>query len=374
MAGDEAGVGGSTGAGSTDSADGPVVSCHWQNRPVLVTGGASFIGSHLVDALVELGARVTVVDDFSSGRASNLRQHTESSRVTLHRADLHEPGVARRVCHEMDTLFHLAAAHGGRGFVDGHQAACARNLTLDGIVFDAAMQTGVRQVVFASSGCVYPLHLQNDPARTLLLTEDMVGPPYEADGMYGWAKLMGEFALRALHDEHGLSAVCCRYFTAYGPRAIENHAIIAMMARALLAQDPFEVWGDGTQVRNWTYVSDIVAGTILAAEHVDDASAINLGTSERITVADAARTIQRLAGHASRLEYQVSMPTGPYNRVANFQRAHTLLGWQPQVPFEAGVRRTFDWYRRTRRVDGLEQLLDVLLHERGIHAASLAEM
>jgi nucleoside-diphosphate-sugar epimerase len=162
--------------------------------------------------------------------------------------------------------------------------------------------------------------------------------------MYGWAKLMGELTPQAYHREHGLRAASCRYFTVYGPRAKENHAVMAMTARAFLGQDPFEVWGDGTQVRNWTHVDDIVAGTILAAEKVDDGTAINLGTMERIRVIDAARMVLEMTGHRAEIRLRPDMPTGPKNRVADNSLARELLGWEAQVPFREGLRRTIDWY------------------------------
>jgi nucleoside-diphosphate-sugar epimerase len=219
--------------------------------------------------------------------------------------------------------------------------------------------------VFASSGCVYPLYLQTNPSEEIFLTEDMAGPPYEADGLYGWAKLMGELTLRSLYKEKELEGVLCRYFTVYGPRCVENQAIIAMMARAVIGQDPFVVWGTGGQVRNWTYISDIIEGTLLAAEKIDDMRAINLGTSERITVEEAARTILELAGMRTELEFQPWMPTGPANRVASFERAHGLLGWSPRIRFNQGARMTFEWYRQARRNIDLKQELDHLLLERG---------
>ena len=113
---------------------------------------------------------------------------------------------------------------------------------------------------------VYPNGLQADPSQVLYLGEDMVGPPYDADNMYGWAKLMAEMTLRAYYKDWGMKSACCRYFTVYGPRGVENHAVIAMIARAYIGQDPFVVWGTGEQIRNWTYVDDIVEGTIRAAE------------------------------------------------------------------------------------------------------------
>ncbi|MFQ5902198.1 MAG: NAD-dependent epimerase/dehydratase family protein, partial [Candidatus Binatia bacterium] len=105
-----------------------------------------------------------------------------------------------------------------------------------------------------------------DTTEEIYLTEDMVGPPYDSDNMYGWAKLMGELTLKVYYNQFGMKSASCRYFTVYGPRGVENHAVIAMIARAFIGEDPFEVWGTGDQVRNWTYIEDIVEGTILAAE------------------------------------------------------------------------------------------------------------
>lgn len=337
---------------------------NWQGRTVLVTGGASFIGSHLVDALVERGAGVRVVDDLSSGRRVNLEPHLEAHSVELIVADLLEPGIAERAVDGRSVVFHLAADHGGRGYVDLHQADCSSNLVLDGLVFGAAQRAGVDKVVYASSGCVYPNSLQVDPGELLFLTEDQVGPPYDADNMYGWAKLMGEMTLRAYHRERGLKSASCRYFTVFGDRGHENHAVIAMIARAFVRQDPFVVWGTGEQIRNWTHVSDIVEGTILAAEHIDDATAVNLGTMERTRVIDAAREILTYTGHEAEIEPRPEMPTGPLNRVADNTLAKQLLGWQPGVRFVDGLHETIDWYFSAKDADRTRALLDGGLTER----------
>jgi nucleoside-diphosphate-sugar epimerase len=279
-------------------------------------------------------------------------------------ADLREPGVARRVLGGIDLVLHLAADHGGRGYLDLHQAGPASNLLLDGLVFWEARRAGVEKVVFASSGCVYPNHLQGDPDHEVYLTEDLVESPYDADNMYGWAKLMGELTLRAYCEEYGLKAAACRYFTAYGPRGLENHAIIAMIARAFVGQDPFEVWGDGTQVRNWTYIDDIVRGTLLAAEKIDDARAINLGTTERIRVIDAAKLVLRYTDHRAEIRLRPDMPTGPLNRAADNTAARTLLGWEPRTSFADGLRQTVDWYFATKDRQETARRLDDMLMQR----------
>lgn len=331
---------------------------NWQGRNVLITGGASFIGSHLADALVAKGARVRVVDNLSSGILDNIGAHVEAGRVEFRHEDLLDSGVAYRVAQGMEVVFHLAADHGGRGYIDTHPVECSTNMILDGLVFRSCHQAGVQKIVFASSGCVYPTSLQMDPGEEMYLREGMVTPPYEADDLYGWAKLMGELSLKAYYEQYGLKSAVCRYFTAYGPRCGENHAVMAMIARAFLHRNPFEVWGTGEQIRNWTHIDDVVEGTIRAAEAVEDATAVNLGTTERIRVIDCAREVIRLAGYDAEVRTLPDKPTGPLNRVADTSLAGDLLGWEPKVTFVDGLRRTLDWYFATKDHDEVERLLD----------------
>ena len=337
---------------------------YWTGKTALVTGGCSFIGSHLVDALVARGAKVRIVDDLSSGTADNVRHHLEAKSVEFLNADLLAPGTADRAVAGMEHVFHLAANHGGRGYIDLHQAACATNFALDGLVIHAAHQAGVEKFTFASSGCVYPDHLQHDPKEILYLTEDLVKSPYAADNLYGWAKLMCELTLRAYHQDYGFKCASLRYFTAYGERCLENHAVIAMIARAFVKQDPFIVWGTGEQIRNWTYVSDIVEGTILAAEKIDDGTAVNLGTMERTRVIDAARMILERTGVKSALLPDPTKPTGPYNRVCDNALTKKLLGWTPKVSFSDGLDRTIKWYFETKERTRISGDLERLLTER----------
>ena len=336
---------------------------NWNQTRVLVTGGASFIGSTLVDALVQLGATVRVVDNLSSGKIENLTQAMKEG-VEFHQADLLDDGIARKAISGMDCVFHLAADHGGRGYVDLHQAACAGNLALDGIIFRACVQQNVGKIVYASSGCIYPNFIQNDPNEMLYLTEDKAGPPYDADNMYGWAKLMAEMTLRAYHQDYGIRAASCRYFTVYGPRGHENHAVIAMIARAFIKQDPYVVWGNGQQVRNWTHVDDIVSGTIRAAEVIEDGTAVNLGTTERTKVVEAAEEVLRYTNHKAKIEFHPEMPTGPLNRVADNSLAKQLLNWEPKVKFVDGLKATTDWYFATHKREIVAGALDQLLTER----------
>jgi nucleoside-diphosphate-sugar epimerase len=302
----------------------------WQNRKVLVTGGASFIGSHLVDRLVAAGARVRVADDLSSGTLENLHESVEHIEFKL--GDLRDREFTRESTKDQEVVFHLAAAHGGRGFIDTHPADCASNLVLDGIVVDEAWRAGVERVCFASSACVYPVNLQEKPVEgnTILLKEEWADPFVEgaaaADGEYGWAKLMGEMTLRAYWKQHGLKSVSCRLFTAYGERENETHAVIALIAKAFVEMDPYEIWGDGQQDRNFTYVGDIVEGMMRAALAIEDASAVNVGTAEHIKIVDAAQRIfEKTDWTPGELFFDLSKPVGVYSRAADLARARLVL-------------------------------------------------
>jgi len=336
----------------------------WGRKKVLVTGGASFIGSTLVDALLKKGTHVRVVDDLSSGRLENIQEQVSKKRIEFVEADLREPGIARKTVKDIDIIFHLAADHGGRGYVDLHQAGPASNLFLDGLIFWEGLRKGVEKIIFASSGCVYPNYIQTDTKKKLYLKENLVKPPYDADNMYGWAKLMAELTLQAYSKEYGLKTASCRYFTVYGPRGIENHAVIAMIARAFIGQDPFEVWGNGRQIRNWTYIDDIVNGTILAAEKIDDGTAVNLGTIERIRVIDAVEEILRYTGHKAEIRLRPDMPTGPMNRVADNSLAQKLLNWEPKTKFFDGLHKTIDWYYATKDKKQVKKIFQRMVTER----------
>lgn len=341
----------------------------WRNLRVLVTGGASFIGSHLVDRLVVEGAEVRVADDLSSGTLENLSESIE--QIEFLPGDLRDREFAREAVAGQVFVFHLAAAHGGRGFIDTHPADCSTNLVLDGVVFDEAWKAGVERVCFASSACVYPVNLQEKPldGNTILLREESADPFVEgaaaADGEYGWAKLMGEMTLRAYWKQHGLKSVSCRLFTAYGERENETHAVIALIAKAFIEMDPYEIWGDGQQDRNFTYVGDIVEGMLRASEAIEDASPVNIGTSEHIKIVDAARLIFSETGFTpSEIFFDTSKPVGVYSRAADLTRVRRLLGWEPATSFVDGLRPTIEWYYANRGRGDVESRLGLLLSER----------
>jgi UDP-glucose 4-epimerase len=336
----------------------------WGGERVLVTGGASFIGSHLVEDLVSAGARVRVADDLSSGERENLA--TVEDDIELRVGNLKRMGFAEDATAGVDTVFHLAADHGGRGYIANYPANCATNMALDNVVYEAAVANDVDRICFASSACTYPTDIQQERQR---LREEMVsfderGGAY-ADEVYGWAKLMGERSLQAYEEQYDIDASIVRIFTAYGPRENETHAIIALIAKAYAGQDPYRVWGDGEQTRNFTYVEDITGALRLAAENVTDATPVNAGISDYISINQVAGAVfDRLGWEPDEVEYLTDKPVGVRHRAADTTRAEELLGWEPRHTLQDGIDRTVDWYLEHRDEDHVRDNLETLLHER----------
>jgi len=331
---------------------------------VLVTGGASFIGSHLVERLVELGADVRVADDLSSGKTGNLAAVRDE--IEILEGNLKHFEFATAATEDIDRVFHLAADHGGRGYISNYPANCATNVALDNVVFETAVQNGVEKITFASSACVYPTDIQQERQR---LYEDMVsfdkrGGAF-ADETYGWAKLMGERSLQAFHDQYGIDASSVRIFTAYGPRENETHAIIALIAKAFAGQEPFQIWGDGEQTRNFTYVADIVEALVLANERITDATAVNAGIPDYISINDVVDAIfEYMDQEMPKIDHMTDKPVGVRHRAADTSRAEDLLGWEPQYSLAEGLAETIDWYTDSHEEVAVRENLETLLHER----------
>ena len=316
--------------------------------PVLVTGGASFIGSHLSEALVAQGAEVSVIDDLSSGRLEHLS--AIASQIEFKQGDARDPNTMLEACRGKKILFHLAAAHGGRGYIDTHPVECLNNLVVDHNVFVQAARTGVERVVFASSACVYPTTLQSSAIERELLTEDAAnfdrpGGAY-ADGEYGWAKLMGEYQLRAVTKQFPVSGTACRIFTAYGERENESHAVVALIAKALLRIDPFPVWGNGLQTRNFTYVGDTVEGLMLGAALPGKFETLNVGQARHFTILELLEEIFEAVGwRPGDLSFELDRPVGVLSRASDNRKIQEHFNWEPATSLKEGVRRTVSWYR-----------------------------
>jgi nucleoside-diphosphate-sugar epimerase len=335
----------------------------YANRRILITGGASFIGSHLAEMLVDAGALVTVADDLSSGRLEHLADI--NSDIEFLKGDLRDVQFTKTAADGQELIFHLAASHGGRGYIETHPVECLNNMLLDHTVFAAACAAKADRIIFASSACVYPTHLQSDKNSRLLLTEtdanfDEPGKAF-ADGEYGWAKIMGELQLRAFCKQFPVSGIACRIFTAYGERENESHAVIALIAKAVARLDPFPIWGDGLQTRNFTYVRDTVTGMALAGATLNGFEVINVGTDAHHTILELIDEIFFCTKWRPReIQRQLDKPVGVNSRAADVAKCRERLGWAPSYGLHEGVGRTVGWYLaspESRHTEGLERRL-----------------
>ncbi len=334
-----------------------------------MTGGCGFIGSHLVDRLIGLGAGVVVVDNLAKGLLNNLfeawREHKLSFSRELNEGvivagdhkfvlcDLEEKALVRKVFQEddYDAVIHLAAVIGGRGYIDTHATECCRNFAINHNVFEEAFRAGVERVHYSSTACVYPLDLQSEYGSNYLLREEDAFNNGLAccDMEYGWAKFMGEIELLAYHRQFGAKCSISRYITAYGPREDDTHAVIALIRKAVERRDPYLIWGSGEQDRDFIYVSDIVDGTLLAAEKITNGTPVNFGTSKRYKIRDVAFKVLEIVGYKPKhIIFDKSKPEGVKSRALDISRARSLLGWEPRVSLEEGLRKTVEWFSRAR--------------------------
>ena len=330
----------------------------WNETNVLVTGGASFIGSHLVDKLVNLGSKVTVIDNLSSGKKENLSNSWNKIKFKKNDLEYITKSELDGLFKDQEIVFHLAAVHGGRGFITMHPADVSSNFSIDHHVFEGCKDSNVKNMVFASTACVYPTELQKEIGSDYTLKEEDSNPlnldkNMSADIEYGWEKLMSEMQLHAFRKQYGLRGCPIRFVTAYGPRENETHAIIALIYKALEKMDPFEIWGDGKQERDFTYVEDIVSGSILAGEKISDMTPINLGTGQRYPIIDVVKMIcSVLNWEPTEFKFDTTKPTGALSRALDNSRAKELLGWKPQFSLKEGLEKTIKWYVDNHKIEG----------------------
>ena len=335
----------------------------WTRKKAIVTGGAGFIGANMCNALLNRGAEVTVVDKLQIaigslawnrklGRLEKIFSAHGVKSIPLEICDLEtERQRFQLLCQDADVVFHLSAVFGGREFVDTRQVDCSKMFAVDHNAIEAAYLAGVERFHYSSSACVYPDSLQKD--RTYLLKEDDILSTGEgwrsSDNLYGFAKLMGELQCVVFHKEKGMKTSACRYLTVYGPGEFDtSHAISALIERALDRADPYVIWGSGNQERGFTYVEDIVEGSILASEKVEDGSGLNLGWDKRYNMKEVARMILDISGHNPKIRFDRTKPEGPFSRALDISKSWKVLGWKPKVDLREGLERTIAWHKELR--------------------------
>jgi nucleoside-diphosphate-sugar epimerase len=306
----------------------------------LVTGGAGFIGSNIVDELLRRGHEATVLDDFSSGKEENLA--AAKPKIRLIRASITDLNAAREACRGADCVLHLAARTSVPRSVQDPLETNHVNIggTLNVLV--AARDAKVRRVVFAASSSAY------GETPTLPKVESM---PAEPISPYGVTKLVGELYAQVFERVYGLENVSLRYFNVFGPRQDPSSQYSGVLSRFMLAilkgTEPV-VFGDGEQSRDFTYVDNVVDASLRACEaHDASGKVFNVGTGARITLNQVLRLLEKICGKSIRTKYDPPRAGDIRDSQANIALAKKFLGYEPRVNFEEGLRRTWDWYRET---------------------------
>lgn len=311
----------------------------------LVTGGAGFIGSHLVEQLLVRGHDVSVVDDLSTGRAANLEAATAAARAAgasgspvCTVGDLADLTVATSAVAGMDYVLHQAAMPSVPRSVADPISSNRTNVDATLNVLVAARDAGVKRVVFAGSSAVY------GDAPEMPKHEDMPTRPLSP---YALQKLVGEQYLSLFTSLYGLETVSTRYFNVFGPRQDPSSpysGVISLFVRAALDGTPPTIYGDGGQTRDFTYVSNVVDGVLRAAVTPGVAGqVINVATNGRVSLNQLWDEVQRLLGTSLTASYGPVRAGDVRDSQAAIDKADRLLGYRPSVTFEEGLRRTVEW-------------------------------
>jgi len=304
----------------------------------LVTGGAGFIGSHLVVRLVELGHAVRVLDNFSTGQRANLEP--VRGRIDLLEGDLRNPDDCRRACADIEVVFHEGAVPSVPVSVESPQETHDANVNGTFNLLMAARQCRCRRVVYAASSSAYG-NLEESPKHEGLRPVPL--SPYAVQ------KLVGELYCRAFTECYGLETISLRYFNVFGPRqnpASQYAAAIPAFVTAILKGVPPTVYGDGEQTRDFTYIDNVVHGNVLAARAQRTAGeAVNVACGDQISVNRVIARVNGLLGTDVRPVYTASRPGDVRHSMADIRLARELLGFEPQVDFDEGLRRAIGYYQ-----------------------------
>jgi nucleoside-diphosphate-sugar epimerase len=305
----------------------------------LVTGGAGFIGSNLVHALLERGDRVRVLDDFSTGRRANLADVL--SDIDLMEGSLCEPDQLQKAMTGMDYCLHQGAIPSVPRSLKAPRASNQANIDGTLNVFIAARDAGVKRVTFASSSSVY------GDAATYPLTEDLPRAPISP---YAVTKATGELYAQVFSDLYDLDLVGLRYFNVFGPRQDPHSpyaAVIPIFVRHLLRGEGAPIFGDGSQARDFTFVDNVVHANLQACKAEGSVRGIfNIACGAPVSVLELARHIADILGVDAAPEFKPARAGDIQNSWADISRAQQAFGYTPQVATEEGLRRTVEWLRQ----------------------------
>ena len=316
-------------------------------KNILVTGGAGFIGSHLVDKLLREGNwRITVVDDLNDFydpaiKRANIARHQQNSNYRLSEADIRQKAGLERVFQDtrFDCIVHLAARAGVRPSLEQPLLYSQTNVEGTLNLLELAKQHNVKQFVFGSSSSVYGIN-----AKVPFSEDDPIRQPISP---YAATKAAGELLCHTYTHLYGMRCICLRFFTVYGPRQRPDLAI-HKFARLISEGKPIPVFGDGTTRRDYTFVDDIIAGLRAAIDYDQtDYEVVNLGESRTVELRELISLLEKELDLPAQIDRQPLQPGDVPQTFADITKARRLLGYDPQTQIESGIKRFVEWFRNS---------------------------
>jgi len=307
----------------------------------VVTGGLGFIGSHLVDRLIQDAKKVTILDDLSSGQQESLRAHVSDSSLRLVRGDICETSKLDGALKGADAVVHLAAIVSVTRSIREPELVNRVNVTGTLKLLETCARNRIRRFVYASSAAVYgrnssPPLKEDDPIRSL--------------SAYGASKAAGEAYCQAYHETHGLETVILRLMNVYGPRANTGaySGVMTKFAEAVMSGKPLVIYGDGEQTRDFTYISDVVNAIVLALHEEEGVDQIfNVGTGVPTTINQLARVFISISGKEGQIRHVKARRGEVRHSYADISKAKRLLGYRPRVDLQTGLSEFLRWHRET---------------------------
>ena len=316
----------------------------WAGKKVLVTGGAGFIGSHVVEMLVDKNAKVAVIDNLENSTLENLKKVKD--KIKFIKGDLKNFEEVKKACQGQKIVLNVAAKVGGIEFNRLHLGTMFRdNVLMNTNTLEAARLAKVERFLVVSSACVY----QRDCTIPTPESEGFEGVPELTNEGYGWAKRMAEVQGRLYTQEFGMKIGIVRPYNAYGPRdhfdPEKSHVIPALIKRIFDGEDPLVIWGNGEQSRAFLYVEDFARGLIEAIEKYPKPDPLNIGTNEEIKIKDLVKLILKLSLHKPKVIFDVSKPSGQPRRNCDTRKVEEKIGFKARVNLEEGLRETINWHK-----------------------------
>ena len=307
----------------------------------LVTGGAGFIGSHLVDRLLKLGHEVIVIDDFSSGKKENLEHHKNNSNLKIFAKNICDKNI-EDLFKNVLVVFHVAAIPRVQFSIEFPEKTNEVNVTGRLNVLESAKKAGVKRFVYSASSSAY------GNQEKLLLIESMNPNPLSP---YALQKLVGEYYCKLYNLLFGIETISLRYFNVYGSRQDPSGEYACLIPKSInlaLQEKSPEIYGDGEQTRDFTYVKDVVEANILAATTNNEKSfgeIFNVGNNNNLSVNQVVKII--IGNRNIKPEYKPPV-IEPKNTLADISKIKNFLGWTPKFNFEEGVKETIDWFKKDK--------------------------